>query len=1145
MKKILSLLIGLSLMLTMFPVAADTAAEPSENIAFASVNGTQTTGFTSVKLGSADNKLTAVRDMKSGWAIEKSLATAQRYLYFDLDDKFAHEVADGSVFDIEIEYYSEENGFFEFQYDSTITEAVRGGVTEVGNDKMWKSVKYTIDDAYFGGRLAQGADFTITTSYLTQTVSGRSYFNGNVIIGDVTVTKHTAKNPITLKASIDEAGNTFSWFEEKIIHNTFTNTTDKTISADVTYMGCDTNGYTVSHTEKLTVNAGETTVVDYKIDTERCGLFTYTVDIKSDEYGINSHFEPLEFVILKTDPDGIKNEKHYLNTHFTPPQNPLSVNDVRYGMEIVAKSNVGGVRESFESAKYMPALGSVNHPERHAVLVDLLRENNMKVLPILNMHNPAYGVADASYSIKTLAEGDKVTGVQAWLDWLIPEIADIADVYEQQNEPNARVYRGEIGIPESAVNYTSWAKAMYPVIKKHDPDALYMIGCLAYAESEKTYEWVEELLKNGIGEYSDAMSYHPYVHWTPYERGVHKTTAQTYRDIYKKYGYDNLRLFDSETGDTVSDWSKPDHETVGNYIVRRFIYQQMEDISEIHCTYCFEKAGPLLSDRENQFGITGPTLSGMMTHNVARNVPTIAFVEMTAMDYWLAQAELEDYTQPDSNTYIAEFDSQKFGGKVAVLWSVSDFDISQNSKSVTVDLGCSSLTYSDAYGNTVEMKSDDGRYTFTLTGQPIYIQGDFDEVKVAETPDFYFDSNMVQTVIGDVMEVNVKANVPTERMSVETYAPYLLAQTGTQEFVDDTATLTYDLAEGYIGKAQLQIKLLKDGNVCSVYDIPISVGDAVESSVDKSIAPGNDYNRWKLDFMITNNYASKAMKGKLTVKAPQEFANAIGTVDIGVIPRSKTAKISVNTPVVYEKKIYNIEYQLTLEDGQVYSFEESVDFTLAGRTKTDVVIDGKITTAEWNMDTAMVSDTADRVKLIPDWSGVRDLSAKTMLQWDDENLYLFARVTDNIFNQKNNDPSKLWDGDSIQFGVYKEAEEFIISGQGGSNFNEITMGLMPDGTAAAYKQKDQYNNPENVGVIEDCELVILRDEQLGVTTYEFAIPWDTLFGQDEEFKTGDKIGFSILYNDDDGSGRRGWIEYASGIGSSKNTAMFTYVLLLD
>lgn len=37
---------------------------------------------------------------------------------------------------------------------------------------------------------------------------------------------------------------------------------------------------------------------------------------------------------------------------------------------------------------------------------------------------------------------------------------------------------------------------------------------------------------------------------------------------------------------------------------------------------------------------------------------------------------------------------------------------------------------------------------------------------------------------------------------------------------------------------------------------------------------------------------------------------------------------------------------------------------------------------------------------------------------------------------------------------------------------------------------------------------------------------------------GLKLKFSLLLNDNDGSGRRGWLEYNSGIGASKDSNLF-------
>ena len=625
MRKLISILMCVSIMINAGAVfAEETHSNKAYDTAFASFNLVGNSGFTSVKLGSNDNKTSALRDGKEGFCIDKALPTAQRYLYFDFDDNFAHEVNDGSVFDIEIEYYSEENGFFAFEYDSVITEAVRGAAVETGNDKVWKTYKCTIDDAWFGGRLQNGADFLITTSYQGQDLS-RVYSASSVIIGEVRVIKHTAKNPILLTADIEEAGNTFSWFEEKVIHNQLTNTLDEKVEISVRFSGVDTVGYSTVKEETVTIEPKQTISLDYSVETERCGLYTYNVDITDKEGKINSHFEPFEFVILKTDPNGIKNETYYINTHLNRPQSSITSESIVNAIDIIAKANVGGIREAFNCDKNMPTYGSFVHPEREAVILEEIRKNDMKILAYLNPHNTLYGVADSSRPIFTYCDSDKTNGVQQWLSWLIPEIRDVVDVFELQNEPNARVYRGEISIEESGKNYTSWAKAMYPVIKEHDPEACFGVGSLAYAESQKTYDWVRELLKNDIADSCDGLAWHPYVHWTPYESGSSLNSANVYRDLWAEYSDKELLFFDTESGDTVADWSKPDHETVGDYLVRRFIYQKIHGIAEVHNTYVFDKKGPLPSDRENMFGIAGPHHPDTISHNSERFVPTVAF----------------------------------------------------------------------------------------------------------------------------------------------------------------------------------------------------------------------------------------------------------------------------------------------------------------------------------------------------------------------------------------------------------------------------------------------------------------------------------------------------------------------------------------
>ncbi|WP_339320689.1 sugar-binding protein [Paenibacillus sp. FSL R10-2734] len=65
------------------------------------------------------------------------------------------------------------------------------------------------------------------------------------------------------------------------------------------------------------------------------------------------------------------------------------------------------------------------------------------------------------------------------------------------------------------------------------------------------------------------------------------------------------------------------------------------------------------------------------------------------------------------------------------------------------------------------------------------------------------------------------------------------------------------------------------------------------------------------------------------------------------------------------------------------------------------------------------------------------------------------------------------------------------------------------------------------------------------TSYELAIPWRELIFDITQVKQGMKLKFSLLVNDNDGEGRRGWLEYNSGIGTSKDVNAFGNLHLTD
>ena len=166
---------------------------------------------------------------------------------------------------------------------------------------------------------------------------------------------------------------------------------------------------------------------------------------------------------------------------------------------------------------------------------------------------------------------------------------------------------------------------------------------------------------------------------------------------------------------------------------------------------------------------------------------------------------------------------------------------------------------------------------------------------------------------------------------------------------------------------------------------------------------------------------------------------------------------------------------------------------------------------------------------IPDYGGARDLGGDVRVTWDEEHLYIAAAIRDNRFSQ-NQSQGQIWLGDSIQFA-------FSPGMPGDSaDWHEFGMALTPDGP-----QLYRWTGiGQPAGLVAGAPLSIVRNEALSETRYELALPWEELA---PIVPADGAFAFSLLINDDDGDGRRGWIEWGGGIGGGKNPAQYLPVRL--
>ena len=157
------------------------------------------------------------------------------------------------------------------------------------------------------------------------------------------------------------------------------------------------------------------------------------------------------------------------------------------------------------------------------------------------------------------------------------------------------------------------------------------------------------------------------------------------------------------------------------------------------------------------------------------------------------------------------------------------------------------------------------------------------------------------------------------------------------------------------------------------------------------------------------------------------------------------------------------------------------------------------------------------------WKGPKDLSAKIWLQIRKESLLLDAEVTDDTHVQPYS-KSMVWQGDNIQIA-------FCFPNQTGNW--EIGLTRLESGKAEVFFWDTPVKaNPSAV------KLSTERRENR--TLYHAAFPFSLLGIKREDLALGFR--FNLLVNDNDGNGRKGWMEIAPGLGIDKSPERFPVLI---
>lgn len=1058
---------------------------------------------------------------KDGVKTQKIGGGGSRFTFIDVDNKlFPNDKSTPSA--ITVRYFDEGHGHLTLRYESSLGTHTEPEKLVMEDTKTWKEYTFYVDDIIY--RNANNGCDVILAGWSNKYGATPEA----VYVQWIKIEKCVPRNSVIVNVDSAHAGNVFADSDEKKLNVKLTNISELPLTAGVKYQ--------VLNYDKSLIEEGE--ISDVKLEAESSSSAEINVNVSkfgcywlriTSYYKFDNSDEPMkvndavdyDFSVSKKLTENEKpNSLMKVCTHYLFGRGNFEDN-----IELMSQIGISGIRDEvkwqdveYEPGKYRtPTNGTVKFKEAAAEGVG---ENMF----LLSDGHTFYNNGQWSMP-QTDAQ------VEAWkgyVDYVTKEFKGSIKYYELWNEPNLTNFNSDM---VSATKYAELAKATYPIVKKNDPDAIFCV----FSTAQLPEDWIREACDAGILEYTDAVTVHPY-DWSGEGSGVDRNFRNSFyvqrmrdfKELMAEYGHPDIPIISSELGvtQTTSLQSPSGQAAIATQI---FAMTQGEGVVDCMFYYDFQNdymtAERYLDNGEANWGFI---------RNDKDTVPAAAKPLYIAMANY--NKLLSDVTNVDNivegRTSVYRFKRNADGKQVIILWN------DNSSESIGLDLGVNQAEVLDMYGNSKGyIQSEDGTYSFEATYEPIYIVGDIaklekcePKIKINNGRIYASTNDYVDYLITDSNKRNLTIKTETvkdlevvENNGINNGDGKLRVHTSNEAYKDNgVAIYIYD------GEKLLYYSKV---HICIVE--PFGVTTAVEWYGD------NTNTRKVVAVTIENKSNSSSING--IVKADfSEYGAGIEERSFYDIKPGQKATVRLNMPESIINRTVSAEGNITLD----YGYKKDMTFRLS---KMDVnycekepALTGKVDFSEWSGGEWFAVEDGYAPGTLPSWAGKHDCSAMCTMKWDEENLYLFAEVTDDkLFNDY--EPFYMWSGDGIQFAIAQVLDQNLNSNE----FTELGIGPSKNGVLCwRYSSQTMYNEGStglSVGIVDNVKVTL--EEQNGKWIYRSKIPWSEIFGENATMKGGENFGFSLIVNDNDGNGREGYLEYTSGIGNGKNTALFGRIYL--
>jgi len=1058
------------------------------------------------------------------------------FLYCNVDDSFLSNIPKDIPIDITVEYFDAKGGGYlgiaydsynpqpEYYYGNKVYRAAEPLYLE--GTETWRTHTWTLEDMKMSNGCNSMADFRVCTwDIFTR------YSKTDVVVKSVKVNVGEFKNPTNIEV-IGEGtiGNVFSDRDKNLILNA--NVQNKSFEK--------VNGeYSVKIIDKLTSREVHNTTFTLSVDARSTNVHTfsfpnpgrnsiYTIEINETVWNEGQEENKKQRIVKTECSVAMLSEPDEANP-FYGNMSQVVRHKRGYPEEVFKHMSRLGAKWNREEVTWAiaePVRGQLSLPEGAKETWQQMKEDGIELIFICMGTNPNYQGG------MTPSTDESIEAFANYCAFMARELKGITNYFEIWNEWNIVNFNPSNEPPET---YAKLCKAAYKAIKKENPDAVVIGVSTALID----INWTRRVFEAGAYDYMDMVSIHPYDFSGKFREEKFVKDGLDLINLMKEYG--NIKpICYSELGFSTVDGPTatfPDYDgysqtqqsaakILSNALIRA------NGLADILIEYAFY-------DRSNQSDIEscwGVAYNWELSEpEKPRNGAKESYLSTAAMNrMWGANTDFKSSISKN-RAYAMNFYNNKDNRNILILAT------GEGEQTLNIDLGIKSVDLYDMYGNKMStLYSDNGVYAFGISMIPYYAVGKFEKFEESTQNGAVVPDSITQIgTANDVLSFNLTKHI-NEELVVEVGEVNGATVIENNGFVGDNAKITLRTDLNAIGEKVVPITVKgKDGKIYYYAEHRLNLKDPITISIGSQRVSDANNNHWAAKITVHNNSQAGEHSGEVILTAPEETAKTARVRKFVNIAPGKDATFLFNLPVRITKQPIDVAVDVKLEGGLEFSASDKLVFTTAKYATIKPAIDGVESSGEWQKDWFGVAEQKF-VKKIEDWKGPDDVSFNATLMWDEENVYMLAVVRDTIHSVVYSPPivSNMWMGDGIQFSI--DDREVVPAAQEGE-FTELGIAQLPSGDTGAYRWSALYDELRGGVEIENVDVAVKHKD--GVTIYEMRMPWSEIFYTDYKVDSSKTFRFSALINDNDGYGRRGWIEYMSGIGSPKNASMFGKLIL--